>query len=101
MQLLCKHSEENNTSCLGIIPVNVKLFQPKSQGIDSRKKEVIKVPQIGWNNIYGLRTELFSGVEENSYIYNVHSYYAEDSEYTIAKCDYGVTYAAGLKKGNF
>jgi glutamine amidotransferase len=92
MQLLCKHSEENNTTCLGIIPVNVKKFEAA---------ENIKVPQIGWNNIYSLKSPLFKSVDENSYIYNVHGYYAEDSEYTIAKCSYGIDYAAAVMKNNF
>lgn len=92
MQLLCEHSEENDTDCLGIVPVQVKKF---SSGPG------IKVPQIGWNAIYDLQTPIFNGVPEQSYIYNVHSYYAEHSKYTIAKCDYGVVYAAAVKKDNF
>ena len=100
MQLLCKHSEENNTDCLGIVPVNVKKFIP-GHNVNSDRDEVYKVPQIGWNNIYNLKTELFTNVEDNSYIYNVHGYYAEDSSYTIAKCNYGINYAAAVKKDNF
>jgi glutamine amidotransferase len=61
----------------------------------------LKIPQIGWNSIYGLRTELFRNVEPNSYIYNVHSYYVEDSDDTIATCRYGVEYAAAINKDNF
>jgi glutamine amidotransferase len=93
MQLLCDHSEENDTKCLGIVPVEVKKFK--------RGTEVMKVPQVGWNTIYNLSSDLFSNVPENSYIYNVHSYYANDSEYTIARCHYGVEYAAAVKKDNF
>jgi glutamine amidotransferase len=89
MQLLCKHSEENDTDCLNIIPVRVKQFKS------------LKVPQIGWNNIYDLGSELFEDVKKDSYIYNVHGYYAEQGEFTIAKCNYGVEYAAAIKKDNF
>ena len=92
MQLLCKHSEENDTDCLGVIPVQVKRFPTNAE---------IKVPQIGWNNIYQLKTALFKDIDENSFIYNVHSYYAEDSDYTIASCRYGVEYAAAMQKNNF
>ena len=92
MQLLCKHSEENDTDCLGVIPVQVKRFPTNVE---------IKVPQIGWNNIYQLKTALFKDIDENSFIYNVHSYYAEDSDYTIASCRYGVEYAAAVQKNNF
>ena len=93
MQLLCNHSEENDTKCLGIVPVEVKKFKSNQQ--------VIKVPQIGWNNIYNLKSELFKDIEDKSFIYNVHSYYAADSEYTIATCNYGIEYAAAVKKDNF
>ena len=93
MQLLCQYSEENDTKCLGIVPVRVKKFKSEDRGI--------KIPQIGWNNIYHLKSALFKGVEEGSFIYNVHSYYAEDSEYTIAQCTYGIEYAAAVKKDNF
>jgi len=93
MQLLCNQSEENDTKCLGIVPVEVKKFKSTQQ--------VIKVPQIGWNNIYNLKSELFKDIEDKSFIYNVHSYYAADSEYTIATCNYGIEYAAAVKKDNF
>lgn len=92
MQLLCKHSEENDTNCLGIIPIQVKKFTAQPD---------IKVPQIGWNAIYNLRTPLFKNIPEQSFIYNVHSYYAEDSKYTIARCTYGLEYAAAVQKDNF
>jgi glutamine amidotransferase len=92
MQLLCTASEENGTNCLGIVPVHVRKFPNNNP---------IKIPQIGWNNIYSLKSGLFKGIEENSYIYNVHGYYAEDSDYTIAKCNYGLEYAAAIHKDNF
>lgn len=92
MQLLCKHSEENDVACLDIIPIQVKKFSPALQ---------LKIPQVGWNNIYDLQSDLFKGIEDNSYVYNVHSYYAEDSEFTIAKCNYGVEYAAAIQNDNF
>lgn len=92
MQLLCKHSDENDTDCLGVIPLQVRKFPANP---------ALKVPQIGWNNIYQLKTGLFKNIEENSYVYNVHSYYAEDSDYTIAKCYYGTEYAAAVQKDNF
>jgi glutamine amidotransferase len=101
MQLLCRHSEENDTTCLGIVPVNVKKFQPGPLEPIADWSQVCKVPQIGWNNLYDLKSPLFKGVNDDSYIYNVHSYYVEDNEYTIAKCNYGIEYAAAIKKDNF
>lgn len=90
MQLMCKYSEEGNTNCLGIFDNQIKLF-----------KGDIKVPQIGWNNIYELKTNLYQGIKENEYMYFVHSYYAEVSEYTIAKTNYGIEYSSSLQKNNF
>jgi glutamine amidotransferase len=92
MQLLCLHSEENDTPCLGIIPAKVKKFLPAPE---------LKVPQMGWNTIYGLQSPLFKGIGEQSYIYNVHSYYAELGEFTIARCSYGTEYSAAVQKDNF
>src|SRR3954468_15952867 len=93
MQLLCNWSEENNTNCLGIIPITVRKFSPPNHAL--------KIPQIGWNSIYDFQTDLFKNIKPGSFIYNVHSYYAEDSAYTLAKCDYGLEYAAAIGKSNF
>lgn len=90
MQLMCNYSEEGNTNCLGIFDNQIKLF-----------KGEVKVPKIGWNNIYELKTNLYKGIKENEYMYFVHSYYAEISEYTIAKTNYGIEYSSSLQKNNF
>lgn len=92
MQLLCRHSEERDTQGLGVFDVAVKRF-PAIPGL--------KIPQTGWNTIYDVQTGLFSGISDNSYIYYVHSYYAELSEWTIARSDYGIEYSAALHKDNF
>src|ERR1700754_4962084 len=68
MQLMCSYSEENDTPCLGIFNEQVKLFKPAA-GTPA------KVPQIGWNNIYDLKTGLFQSLPANSYCYFVHGYY--------------------------
>ena len=90
MQLMCQHSEEGSTNCLGIFDNNIKLFSGD-----------VKVPQIGWNNIYDLKTNLYRNVKENEYMYLVHSYYAEVSEHTIAKTNYGLEYSSSLRNNNF
>ena len=90
MQLLCLASEENNTKGLGVFNTSVKKF-PKSE----------KVPQIGWNTIYNLKSPLFKGIKENEYVYLVHSYYAPLCEDLIASCDYGEPYSVALQKDNF
>jgi glutamine amidotransferase len=94
MQLLCAHSEENDTACLGIFSETVRKFTP----LDG---EPLKVPQMGWNNIYELKSELFRGIPENSYCYFVHGYYAGLGETTIAKTDYVQPYSSALHKKNF
>lgn len=94
MQLLFEHSEENDTECLGIIPAKVKLFAPTLKG-------AIKVPQIGWNDIYNLKSQLFKDIPEQSYVYYVHSYYAEMNPYCIGTSNYGVEYCGAVQKDNF
>lgn len=91
MQLMCAHSEENDTQCLGIFDQKVKLFP--SAGL--------KIPQIGWNNITQLKSNLFRGVAESAYMYFVHSYYVESCENAIAKTDYIEEYSSAVQKGNF
>jgi glutamine amidotransferase len=91
MQLLCKYSEENNTACLGIFDKPVKKFVSNE----------FKVPQIGWNNIYDLKSSLMNGIPENTYCYFVHSYYVPMNEYAIATTDYIQPYASAIQKNNF
>jgi glutamine amidotransferase len=93
MQLMCIHSEENDTDCLGIIDLKVKKFTSDKPGL--------KIPQIGWNNIFNFRSSLFEGVKENTFVYYVHSYYAEQGSETIATTDYILPYSAVIKKNNF
>ncbi len=94
MQLLCKHSEENNTDCLGIFEnVAVRRFDPTDANL--------KIPQIGWNNISNLQSPLFNHIPADSYCYYVHGYYAEKSKHTIATTEYGITYSAAIQKNNF
>jgi glutamine amidotransferase len=93
MQLMCTHSEENDTPCLGIFEEQVKLFKPK--------KSSIKVPQIGWNTISQLQTDLFNDIPENSYVYFVHGYYAAIGAHTIATTNYVEEYSCALRKNNF
>ena len=90
MQLMCKHSEEGNTNGLGIFDVNVVKFSNE-----------VKVPQMGWNTIYNLKSPLFEGIKENEFMYLVHSYYAPLSENTIATTNYEQEYSTALQRDNF
>jgi len=90
MQLMCKYSEEGNTKGLGIFDVNVVKFSNE-----------VKVPQMGWNTIYNLKSQLFTGIKENEFMYLVHSYYAPLSENTIATANYELEYSTALQRDNF
>jgi glutamine amidotransferase len=90
MQLMCAHSEENDTDCLDILPVKVRKFD-----------QTLKVPHMGWNSLKDLKGDLFKGVNEGEFLYFVHSYYVEQSEYSIACSDYGIAFSAALQKDNF
>ena len=108
MQLMCRHSEEGDVDCIGIFDVDVKRFQPQ--------KHEDKVPAMGWNEIYDLKTDLYKGfgnrMDSDSdkstadallhpYSYFVHSYYVPLCEETIAKAEYILPYSASLHKDNF
>jgi len=93
MQLMCTHSTENNTNCLGIFEEQVKHFETPDP--------TIKVPQIGWNTITVLKTPLFKGIAENSFAYFVHGYYAAKGKHTIASTNYIQDYSSALQKDNF
>ena len=90
---MCRHSEEDNTDCLGIFPADVKRFIPTDNSE--------KVPAMGWNNIYSLKTELFEHISEDDFVYFVHSYYVPVCEYTVAVAGYTLPFSAALRKDNF
>jgi len=96
LQLMCSHSEENDTKCLGIFDEKVIRFIPKPG-----EEFVTKVPHMGWNAITNLKSKLFSEEIENQYVYFVHSYFAGLGEHTIATCNYITPFSAALKKDNF
>ena len=91
MQLMCKSSEEGNTNCLGIFDDSVLKFT----------SDEFKVPQVGWNTITNLKSDLFTKVKENEYMYFVHSYYVPASESSIANTNYTIDYSSALRKDNF
>ncbi|WP_462222832.1 imidazole glycerol phosphate synthase subunit HisH [Ferruginibacter sp.] len=110
LQLLCNHSEEGDTKCMGIFDTEVKLFEsvfsPPLSGFPAKGRNVVhgrglKIPQIGWNNIYDYKSVLFDGIKENEFVYTVHSYYAAINNETTAKTDYTLPYSAALQKNNF
>ena len=90
-QLMCIRSEEGNVDCLGIFPLQVKRF----------RSDTLKIPQMGWNDIFELKSQLFCGIKEHSFVYFVHGYYVEHGEHTIATTDYALPYSAALQKDNF
>ena len=95
-QLLCQHSEEGDTACLGIFDTEVKRFVPTTH------EE--KVPAMGWNRIYDLKSNLVKAlqtVQQEPFVYFVHSYYVPLNQYTIATTNYIHPYSAAIQKGNF
>lgn len=91
MQLMCNYSEEGNTQGLGIFDTDVRRFE----------RIKVKVPQMGWNTIHDLKSPLFKNINEEAYMYSVHSFYAEVNPETIAKTTYEMEYASALRNNNF
>lgn len=96
LQLMCSHSEEGDTKCLGIFEEKVKRFIP-----NPGEEFITKVPHMGWNSISNLKSLIFSPEIEKQYVYFVHSYYASTGEHTAATCNYIVPFSAALHKDNF
>ena len=90
MHLMCKYSEENNTTCLGILDTTVKAFTGS-----------LKIPHMGWDSIFDNQGKLMEGVNEKSYLYFMHSYYVEVCEHTVSKCNYSMEFSTAIKKDNF
>ena len=90
MQLMCNFSEEGDVDCLKIFDSNVKRFNSS-----------LKVPQIGWNTIFDLKTSLFNSISEKEYMYLVHSYFVPVISETISTTKYGIDYSTAIKKNNF
>lgn len=90
MQLMCKYSEEGNTSCLGIFDLPVKKFTPP-----------LKIPHMGWNSLHQAQKPLLGCEIENEYVYFVHSFYVPVAKETAAVTHYGIPFSAALQKDNF
>jgi glutamine amidotransferase len=93
MQLLCRYSEEGDTTCLNIFDAEVKRFNPQ--------KHEDKVPHIGWNTLTQTRSNLFEGFASEEFVYFVHSFYVPVNEYTVAETNYILPFSAALHKNNF
>ena len=90
LQLMCKHSQEGDTKCLGIFNAEVKKFPLKN-----------KVPHMGWNSFSEVKGELFKNIQPKNDMYYVHSYYAETNAQTIATCDYILPFSSAMHHDNF
>ncbi|MBX3101566.1 MAG: imidazole glycerol phosphate synthase subunit HisH [Bacteroidetes bacterium] len=91
LQLMCTHTEEGDTPCLNLVPVQVRRFPPGD-----------KVPHMGWNTLDSVSGPLFEGIPAGTYFYFVHSYYAErNAAHTTAQCTYQVPFSAALHRDNF
>jgi glutamine amidotransferase len=90
LQLLCRHSEEADTECLGVFDTEVRRFRGAE-----------KVPQIGWNTVHHNGSPLFDGIDEGAHFYFVHSFYAEPCPDQAASTEYILPFASALERGNF
>jgi len=91
MQLMCKHSEENDTQCMGIFDEEVKRFIPTGD---------MKVPHMGWNQLTLTDSWLDPKLEHQN-AYFVHSYYVPVNRFTSAATEYTVPFSAAMHRDNF
>lgn len=97
MQLMCVSSEEGGAHCMGIFPARVLRLSPDATPDGER----LKVPHVGWNTISGLRSPLFDGMAEETYVYFVHSFAAGLCDATAAATRYGRPFSAAMARNNF
>ena len=91
MQLMCRHSEENDTECLGIFDQPVKRFIPQGE---------MKVPHMGWNQLQ-LKEGWLDPRLQNQNAYFVHSYFVPVNAHTSAVTDYINPFSAAMHRDNF
>jgi imidazole glycerol-phosphate synthase subunit HisH len=93
MQLLFEHSQESDTTCLGLIPGRLKRFPRRTD---------LRVPHMGWNSLRPERASpLLDGIADGAFAYFVHSYAAPIGHYTLASVDYGGAFSAVVQNRNF
>ncbi|HKT29058.1 imidazole glycerol phosphate synthase subunit HisH [Dyella sp.] len=93
MQLLCEHSEESDTPCLGVIPATVRKFEETPE---------LCVPHMGWNRLSSIASHpLLKNLAEGDWAYFVHSYAVPVGDYTLVSSDYGGAFSAVIASGNF
>jgi len=93
MQILCRHCEEGDAEGLGIFDAVITRFNIEEPGM--------KIPHMGWNQLTNMRTGLFEGLDEGSFMYFVHSYRAGICPDTIAETVHGRAFSSALAKDNF
>lgn len=91
MQLMCSHSEENDTECLGVFEERVVRFNDNP---------AFKVPHMGWNQL-SLKNSWLSPALEGQSVYFVHSYYVPVSPFTSAVTDYVVPFSSAMRRDNY
>ncbi len=92
-QLLCAHSEEGDTDCLGIFDTDVRRFNAPSPEF--------KIPHMGWDTLVDIKDDFIPRELDGKYVYYVHSYYVPVNPATVATTDYIVPFSAALHKDNF
>lgn len=97
LQLMCRHSEEGDTECLGIFDLEVKKFVPPHL---EKAEEKYKIPHMGWNRLEDCRGQIFSGLK-NPYVYYVHSFFAAVGNDTVGTTNYILPFSGALQKDNF
>jgi glutamine amidotransferase len=93
MQLLFGASEEGDTRCLGLLRGRVERFS---------NRDGYPVPHMGWNQLeFGAPDPLLRGIARGDYVYFVHGYAVPVGEWTVATADYGGSFSAVVRQGNF
>jgi glutamine amidotransferase len=104
-QMLFDVSAEGNTPCLGLLPGKVVRFDLSGQLQEDGSR--YKVPQMGWNRVRQVQTQiqahpLWNGIADDSYFYFVHSYYVqpEQAQDVVGTTEYGQVFTSAVAREN-
>lgn len=100
LQMLFEHSDEGDTSGLGVFNGNVKRFAPQLRDAQGQK---LKVPHMGWSQVKQTMTHpLWANIADNARFYYVHSYYVapEDNTLTAGETAYPDVFTGAVAKDN-
>jgi glutamine amidotransferase len=100
LQMLFQHSEEGDVAGLGIFPGQVRRFREAAMQAPDGSR--LKVPHMGWNQVWQTPHPLWEGIADGARFYFVHSYcvFPADPALEAGRCEYGQPFTSAVGQAN-